>query len=519
MRIDKTIGIIGGIFILAGIGSMLFLPGEKKWNKDADIRVGSGADISGVIMEETLQKINEKYKVSTSTESSSFQDCCSNTAQWALNAKEINVGFYCPHIAKHTIKNNEDVEIYGPVLMNGETIVYKKDWADVKNVGITQGRQQEKALAKAAYPQIEGFDEITQKGILYAMEDEQVDAAILDITKAAEVSDIATMPLSDNDYISYVLIVDKEFEQTEAFRNFIESYNKAVEKLNDPCYLAKKLKVSKEWVEEKQIKFLQVLKDVSFEIEEGQFVCLLGPSGCGKTTTLTIVAGFQKPTEGIIEVNGNVVTKPGPDRAFMFQNYALFPWLKVGENIEYPMKKMKVPKEERKKKLKELLEMAQLTKYENYYIHEISGGMKQRVALLRALACDPKVLLMDEPLGAVDFQMRQLLQRQLEDILGQKKTTSLMVTHDVDESVYLSDRVIVMSRDHGKILEDLKIDLPRPRDRTNPQYHAYVDQLTEILKSALSGGVYTQEDKDIMEFIQGVESAKKPAADTAGATA
>ena len=166
------------------------------------------------------------------------------------------MGFYCPHIAKHTIENNEDVEIYGPVLMNGETIVYKKDWADVKNVGITQGRQQEKALAKAAYPQIEEFDEITQKGILYAMEDEQVDAAILDITKAAEVSDIATMPLSDNDYISYVLIVDKEFEQTEAFRDFIESYNKAVEKLNDPCYLAKKLKVSKEWVEEKQIKFL-----------------------------------------------------------------------------------------------------------------------------------------------------------------------------------------------------------------------------------------------------------------------
>ena len=180
---------------------------------------------------------------------------------------------------------------------------------------------------------------------------------------------------------------------------------------------------------------------------------------------------------------------------------------------------MSVPKDASKTKLKELLEMAQLTKYENYYIHEISGGMKQRVALLRALACDPKVLLMDEPLGAVDFQMRQLLQRQLEDILGQKKTTSLMVTHDVDESVYLSDRVIVMSRDHGKILEDLKIDLPRPRDRTNPQYHAYVDQLTEILKSALSGGVYTQEDKDIMEFIQGVESAKKPAGDTAGATA
>lgn len=251
-----------------------------------------------------------------------------------------------------------------------------------------------------------------------------------------------------------------------------------------------------------------VLKDVSFDVQEGEFVSLLGPSGCGKTTTLTIIAGFQKPNSGKIVVNGKEVSKPGPDRSFMFQNYALFPWLKVGENIEYPMKKMKVPKAQRKQKLKELLEMAQLTDYENYYIHEISGGMKQRVALLRAIACDPQVLLMDEPLGAVDFQMRQLLQMQLESILQQKKTTALMVTHDVDESIYLSDRVIVMSRDHGKILADVKIELPRPRDRTNPQYHAYVDQLTNILKGALSGGVFTQEDKDLMEFIQGVDSGK-----------
>ena len=251
-----------------------------------------------------------------------------------------------------------------------------------------------------------------------------------------------------------------------------------------------------------------VLKDVSFDVQEGEFVSLLGPSGCGKTTTLTIIAGFQKANSGKIVVNGKEVSKPGPHRSFMFQNYALFPWLKVGENIEYPMKKMKVPKAERKQKLKELLEMAQLTDYENYYIHEISGGMKQRVALLRAIACDPQVLLMDEPLGAVDFQMRQLLQMQLESILQQKKTTALMVTHDVDESIYLSDRVIVMSRDHGKILADVKIELPRPRDRTNPQYHAYVDQLTTILKGALSGGVFTQEDKDLMEFIQGVDSGK-----------
>ena len=251
-----------------------------------------------------------------------------------------------------------------------------------------------------------------------------------------------------------------------------------------------------------------VLKDVSFKVEEGEFVSLLGPSGCGKTTTLTIIAGFQKANEGKIIVNGKEVTKPGTDRSFMFQNYALFPRMKVGENIEYPMKKKKLPKAERKEKLKELLEMAQLTDYENYYIHEFSGGMKQRVALLRAIACDPTVLLMDEPLGAVDFQMRQMLQMQLESILQRKKTTALMVTHDVDESIYLSDRVIVMSRNHGKILADVKIELPRPRDRTNPKYHDYVDQLTNILKNALSGGVFTQEDKDLMEFIQGVDASK-----------
>lgn len=257
----------------------------------------------------------------------------------------------------------------------------------------------------------------------------------------------------------------------------------------------------------------QVLKDVSFEVQEGEFVSLLGPSGCGKTTTLTIIAGFQKPSSGVIKVNGEEVTKPGPDRAFMFQNYALFPWMKVGENIEYPMKKMKLDKEERRKRLDDLLTMAQLTEYENYYIHEISGGMKQRVALLRALACDPRILLMDEPLGAVDFQMRQLLQVQLESILQQKKVTSLMVTHDVDESVYLSDRVIVMSRDHGKIMEDLKIDLPRPRDRTAPKYHEYVDKLTNILKTALNGAVYTQEDKDIMEFIHRTEEIEEGVAE------
>ncbi|WP_353095598.1 ABC transporter ATP-binding protein SaoA [Tissierella praeacuta] len=245
-----------------------------------------------------------------------------------------------------------------------------------------------------------------------------------------------------------------------------------------------------------------VLEDISFDVEEGEFVSLLGPSGCGKTTTLNIIAGFLKHENGTISINGKEVNKPGPDRAFVFQNYALFPWMKVRENIMYPMKIQGISKKEREQRLKELLEMAHLEEYANYYIHEISGGMKQRVALLRALACDPKVLLMDEPLGAIDFQMRQMLQEQLEAMLQESKKTALMVTHDVDEAIYLSDRVIVMSRDRGKILADIKIELPRPRDRKNERYHQYTNELSDILRTALNGEVKNQGDEELLEFIQ-----------------
>lgn len=245
-----------------------------------------------------------------------------------------------------------------------------------------------------------------------------------------------------------------------------------------------------------------VLEDISFDVNEGEFVSLLGPSGCGKTTTLNIIAGFLEHEDGNISVNGKEVNKPGPDRAFVFQSYALFPWMKVGENIIYPMKMQGISKKEREFKLKELLEMAHLEEYANYYIHEISGGMKQRVALLRALACDPKILLMDEPLGAVDFQMRQLLQVQLESMLQENKKTALMVTHDVDEAIYLSDRVIVMSRDRGKILADIKIGLPRPRDRKDVRYHQYTNELSDILRSALNGEVKNEGDEELLEFIK-----------------
>lgn len=225
----------------------------------------------------------------------------------------------------------------------------------------------------------------------------------------------------------------------------------------------------------------KVLENINLNVAEGEFISLLGPSGCGKTTLLTIIGGFQSHDKGQILLNNKTVTKPGVDRAFIFQNYALFPWKTVKENVLFPMKQQKIPKEEREKKLEELLKMCDLKGKEHMYPHQLSGGMKQRVAIIRALACNPEVLLMDEPLGAVDFKMRQNLQEELENIWIKNKITAVMVTHDVDEAVYMSDRVIVMSRDKGRILEDLKIDLERPRNRDNSEYEHYKTRLTNIL--------------------------------------
>jgi len=228
-----------------------------------------------------------------------------------------------------------------------------------------------------------------------------------------------------------------------------------------------------------------VLREISFTVREGQFVTLLGPSGCGKTTLLTIIAGFQDATEGTVKLGAAVVTKPGPDRAFVFQDYALFPWMTVRQNILYPLKQQKIPLAEQEERLKKLLTLSHLEGHENLYPNQISGGMKQRTAVIRALACNPQVLLMDEPLGAVDYQMRQILQEELEAIWIKARTTVLMVTHDIEEAIYLSDRVIVMSTEEGRITEDMKIRLDRPRERRGQRYHEYKDHLTDMLRSAL----------------------------------
>jgi len=237
----------------------------------------------------------------------------------------------------------------------------------------------------------------------------------------------------------------------------------------------------------KKEKFNPVLVDISLSIKDGQFVTLLGPSGCGKTTLLTIIAGFQNPDHGQVSLDGEKITGPGPDRGFVFQNYALFPWMTVRENILFPMKRQKMPSSQREQRLAELLNIANLEGKEHLYPHQLSGGMKQRTAVIRALAYRPRVLLMDEPLGAVDFQMRQVLQEEIEGILSRDKATVLMVTHDVEEAVYMSDRVIVMSRHQGAIAEDFRIDLKRPRDRRSQAYRQAVQHLMDTLQTLGEG--------------------------------
>jgi len=224
-----------------------------------------------------------------------------------------------------------------------------------------------------------------------------------------------------------------------------------------------------------------VLGGVSLQVEEGQFVTLLGPSGCGKTTLLTIIAGFQKASAGSIRIDGRPVKKSGPDRGFVFQNYALFPWMSIRDNILYPMKQLKVPSAERERRLSELLELAGLEGKDKLYPHQLSGGMKQRTAVIRALACRPRILLMDEPLGAVDFQMRQNLQEELEDIFLRDRATVLMVTHDVEEAVYMSDRVVVMGAREGEIKADLGIPLTRPRERRSSEHRWQVNKIMDVL--------------------------------------
>ena len=208
---------------------------------------------------------------------------------------------------------------------------------------------------------------------------------------------------------------------------------------------------------------LVALYDISLSVRKNEFVCLLGPSGCGKTTLIRIIAGLLPVDRGEVHVNGKPVTSPGRDRCMVFQQFGLLPWRTVLGNVEFGLEIEGVPREERRNISRQYLELVGLKGFEDYYPHQISGGMQQRVGIARALSKKPDVLLMDEPFGAVDAQTREQLQEELLKIWAKTDTTVIFVTHSIDESVYLSDRVLVMHSRPGRIKEEVVVDLPRPR--------------------------------------------------------
>jgi len=209
--------------------------------------------------------------------------------------------------------------------------------------------------------------------------------------------------------------------------------------------------------------FTPALQNIDLEIEQGEFVCIVGPSGCGKSTLLHLVAGLDRPTTGEITVDGSPVKGPGTDRILLFQELGLFPWLTVRQNVEFGLKMAGVSKTDRKEQSRVFLRMVHLSHFEDHYIHQLSGGMKQRVALARSLALRPKILLMDEPFAALDAQTRDMLHDELERIWKETSPTIVFVTHNVREAVRLGDRVLLMSFRPGRIKQEFQVELPRPR--------------------------------------------------------
>ncbi|MDQ2085442.1 ABC transporter ATP-binding protein [Herbivorax sp. ANBcel31] len=224
------------------------------------------------------------------------------------------------------------------------------------------------------------------------------------------------------------------------------------------------------------------LNKINLSIKKGEFICIVGPSGCGKSTLLNIIAGLEGATSGQVSINGSQVTNPGPDKAVVFQDGALFPWLKVIDNVEFGMKMAGVPKGERREKALEYLRLVHLTKFQNSYMHELSGGMRQRVAIARALSLDSEILLMDEPFSALDSQTRNILQLELQQIWWKTKKTVIFVTHTVEEAVMLGDRVVVMTASPGKIKKEYTIQLSRPRFAENSDINYYTGEIKNELK-------------------------------------
>lgn len=252
--------------------------------------------------------------------------------------------------------------------------------------------------------------------------------------------------------------------------------------------------VSKQFVAARTGQLTTAVTGVDLDIGTGEFVCVVGPSGCGKSTIMNLIAGLDTPTAGSIEANGAPIRGPGADRGVMFQDYALMPWMSVHDNIGFglnygtPGKGMSG--EQRKARIRHFIELVGLEGSEKKYPHQLSGGMRQRVALARLLANEPDILLMDEPLGALDAQTRLILQVELLRIWGETAATSsrktaLFITHDIEEAVFLGDRVVVMSMHPGRVKAVIPIDLPRPRTehvRTEPRFGELVEQIWKLIR-------------------------------------
>jgi NitT/TauT family transport system ATP-binding protein len=230
-----------------------------------------------------------------------------------------------------------------------------------------------------------------------------------------------------------------------------------------------------------------VLEEIELEVFRGEFVCIVGPSGCGKSTLLNVVAGFLQPTGGNVLINGTPVSGPDPQRIFVFQENGVFPWLTVEQNIGFGLDRLSLA--ERAPIVQRYVDMVGLTKFEKLYPRELSGGMRQRVEIARALAANPDIIYMDEPFGALDFLTRLKMRADLTRIWQEERKTILFVTHDIEESVQLADRVIVLSPRPGRIQKDLSVDLPRPRDLDSSAYLETRDEIFHTMGMSLRVGL------------------------------
>jgi len=234
--------------------------------------------------------------------------------------------------------------------------------------------------------------------------------------------------------------------------------------------------------DQKRGRELLTIDHVSLSVDSNEFICLLGPSGCGKSTLLNMVAGFESATEGDVKVGGKAITAPGADRGMVFQQATLMPWLTVWENISFSLMLKGKNKAERRAAAQPFIDMVKLTGFENHYPSELSGGMAQRVGIARALLLNPDVILMDEPFAALDAQTKIEMQEELVSIWQQRQGTVVFVTHSVDEALVLGTQVAVMTHRPGRIRELIKLDLPRPRDSTSPEFNEYKRHILALIR-------------------------------------